>query len=128
MKIGFSLGRCVRDIVDGVVAINDVLVIVTRTFINEREQLRKVIDDYMWERDYLEGRDRDLCYEVAETLWDLGKFHQPRCYGARTTYVPENFVWMDVVPTAQDQDPSVREAWDAYRMLLVMRGNNIPAR
>jgi len=31
MKIGLSYSRCVRDIVDGVVDINDVLVIISRT-------------------------------------------------------------------------------------------------
>ena len=31
MKIGLSYSRCVRDIVDGVVNINDVLVVIART-------------------------------------------------------------------------------------------------
>jgi hypothetical protein len=31
MKIGLSYSRCVRDIVDGAVDINDVLVLITRT-------------------------------------------------------------------------------------------------
>jgi hypothetical protein len=31
MKIGLSYSRCIRDIVDGVVDINDVLVVIART-------------------------------------------------------------------------------------------------
>ena len=31
MKIGLSYSRCVRDIVDGVVSIDDVLIVISRT-------------------------------------------------------------------------------------------------
>ena len=37
MKIGLSYSRCVRDIVDGKVDINDVLVIIARTNFDPRD-------------------------------------------------------------------------------------------
>jgi hypothetical protein len=37
MKIGLSYSRCVRDIVDGVVDIDDVLVLITRTDFDPRD-------------------------------------------------------------------------------------------
>lgn len=126
MRIGFSFGRCVRDIVTGKVKLEDVLVIVTRTHIKDRSQLNAVIDQYMDIADYLGGLDPAECLHVAIELWDHGKLHQPRAYGARTAHIPEAYVWMDAIPTAQDMDPGIQEAWDAYRMLLVMRGNAIP--
>ena len=126
MKIGFSFGRGIRDIVNGEISINDVLVIVTRTHIEAPEKLEGVVRAYMHRPDYLMGLDADRCLEVALELWESGKLHQPRAYGATTTHISEGYVWMDVIPTAQDMDPGVKEAWEAYRMLLVMRGNAIP--
>ena len=58
MKIGFSLGRCVRDIVSGNVDINDVAFIIAATNIDSEEQLKHVIEDYMYRGDdYLYGLD-----------------------------------------------------------------------
>jgi len=37
MKIGLSYSRCVRDIVNGVVDIDDVLVLITRTDFDPRD-------------------------------------------------------------------------------------------
>ena len=42
MKIGLSYSRCVRDIVDGTVDIDDVLVLITRTDFDPR-------DDTQWQ-------------------------------------------------------------------------------
>ena len=36
MKIGLSYSRCVRDIVDGVVSIDDVLIVISRTDFDPR--------------------------------------------------------------------------------------------
>lgn len=126
MKIGFSLGRCVRDIVKGSVNIDDVLVIIARTRINHIELLNRVINEYMYRSDYLNGLDTASCQAIASELWESGKIHQPLLHGGRVHRIAEEYIWMDVIPTATDMDPSVQEAWEAYRMLLVMRGNAIP--
>lgn len=126
MKIGFSFGRCVRDIVNGEVSLEDVLVIISGTHMETPEQMKGVVRTYLSYPEYLDGCDADRCQEVARQLWYAGKLHQPRRYGASATHIPEAYVWMDVVPTAKDADPAVREAWQGYRMLLAMRGNTIP--
>lgn len=46
MKIGLSYSRCVRDIVDGVVDIDDVLIIISRTDFDPR-------NDVQWESIWL---------------------------------------------------------------------------
>ena len=51
MKIGFSLGRCVRDIVRGDVHIDDVAFIIAATSIHDEEQLTGVIENYMYRDD-----------------------------------------------------------------------------
>lgn len=119
MKIGFSFGRCIRDIVKGVVKIEDVLCVIARTHVT-REQLGWLVDEYSYEPTYLAGLDRAECVRVAEELMDRGLIHQPRTQGSYRSMVPGNFVWMDVVPTSNDamDHPSVQEAWETYQTVL----------
>ena len=53
MKIGFSLGRCIRDIVMGKISEDEVAFVITSTCIREIDQLAPVIIDYMSRDDYL---------------------------------------------------------------------------
>lgn len=118
MKIGFSFGRCVRDIVMGRVALEDVLVIIARTRIEKREQIEPVVRQYLYEPDYLNGLSEEDCMTVAHTLWDSARLHQPRIYSQHPGRIPEAYVWMDVVPTALSDNPVVQSAWDHYVMSL----------
>lgn len=126
MKIGFSLGRCVRDIVSGKVEFDDVLLIVTRTRITKVDEIHNVIREYLWEPTYLAGLDPDACYEVAQKLWDTAKLHQPRLQGVQPHHIAEDYVWMDLVPTASELSDSVLDAWKAYRTMLVLAGGRVP--
>jgi hypothetical protein len=123
MKIGFSLGRCIRDIVNGTVDIDDVVVIVTGTRIETEQALQEVVAEYMWRPDYCQGLSESECQGVASVLWKEGKFHQPRNFGAHPPRVYENAVWGDLVPTGGHDDPMVQEAWQAYRGMLGLTGN-----
>jgi hypothetical protein len=122
MKVGFSLGRCIRDIVKGDVSIDDVVVIVTGTMIEDQEALEKVVKAYMYREDYLDGLDEAECQGVASVLWREGKFHQPRNFGAYPPRVEEIAVWADLLPTGGHTDPMVQEAWQAYRGMLGLTG------
>ena len=97
MKIGFSLGRCVRDIVLGKVDIKDVVVIVAQTRCENRRDLFEVIDGYMYRTNYLRGLDAAQCNMVASELWETCKLHQPRLLGAHPQLIVEQAVWKDVV-------------------------------
>ena len=118
MKIGFSFGRCIRDIVEGTVDIDDVAVMICRTRIEKREAIENVIDEYLFRRNYLEGLDRDRCLDVAYSLWDDGKIHQPRMYGVHYASRGEQHLWMDLYPSVTEVSPVVEEAWNQYRMTL----------
>ena len=61
MKIGFSLGRCVRDIVNKDVSIDDVAFIIAATHINSVAQLDQVVEMCMYESGYLLGLDFEKC-------------------------------------------------------------------
>jgi hypothetical protein len=123
MKIGFSLGRCVRDIVTGKVAEDDVAFIIAATCIREPEQLSPVISDYMYREDYLYGLDEAECLRVAQSLWTNNKLIQPRREGIHRHKQPENSVWVDIFPTEMSENESVKRAWDAYRFMLHMTEN-----
>jgi len=124
MKIGFSLGRCVRDIVRGDVHIDDVAFIIAATSIHDEPQLKDVIEQYMYrDDDYLYGLDENRCQEVALDLWKTNKILQPRRQGMHRHRQPENAVWVDMFPTVASKNHSVKTAWDAYRFMIHMVEN-----
>jgi hypothetical protein len=119
MKIGFSFGRCVRDIVDGVVNIDDVLLVVGRTRMPDRDSCKWVIDSYLTSH-YLRGRNPEKCLEVGLALYDTCRVIEPRSVaGGHAMQVPSDCVWMDLFPTVTEvPNDSVRAAWEQYRMLI----------
>jgi len=123
MKVGFSLGRCIRDIVTDVVDIDDVIVIIAGTQFETQEQLVPIINEYMYRTGYLEGLDETACQGVASVLFREGKIHQPRNFGIYRSMMPEGAVWADLFPTGGHKDPMVQEAWQAYRGMLGITGN-----
>ncbi len=123
MKIGFSLGRCVRDIVNGDISEDEVAFIIGATCIREKEQLDQVIEDYMYRSDYLAGLDEAECKRVAHSLWDSNKLIQPRREGIHRHKQPANSIWVDMFPTELSTNESVKKAWDAYRFMLHMTEN-----
>ena len=123
MKIGFSLGRCIRDIVIGKISEDEVAFIIGATCIREVEQLDQVINDYMWRSDYLQGLNEEECKRVAHSLWDSNKLIQPRREGIHRHKQPANSIWVDMFPTECSDNPAVKTAWDNYRFMLHMTEN-----
>jgi hypothetical protein len=123
MKIGFSLGRCIRDIVLEKVSEDEVAFIITATNIRELEQLSLVIKDYMYRNDYLLELNEDECQRVALNLWNNNKLLQPRRQGMHRHMQPENSVWVDMFPTELSDNAAVKQAWNSYRLMLNMVEN-----
>lgn len=103
MKVGLSYSRCVRDIVEGRVNIDDVLVIIARTDFDPRndEQWTAIWEGYRhggWsnpEWNGYEGQYEEEFRRVTLELYNNGKLHQPRQFGK---YVHRSHeVWLDVV-------------------------------
>ena len=129
MKIGTSLGKCVKDILDGHVRYEDVLCVVSNTNCPELEQLMGVIEQYYYEyKGVTSGRGSsynmsahslaDAC-AVAQRLMEDGKLHQPRAVG-RAMWGNAHALqdtWYDIMPSPTSDSESVREAWDHYTML-----------
>lgn len=119
MKIGFSFGRCLASIVRGEVDENDVLCIIARTHMPNKEAVEWVIDEYMNMSSYLRGLDHDQCKEVGLRLFESGKVLEPRAQGIGAVQVPKDYIWMDLFPTiGNTQSDAVKDAWSKYRLLL----------
>jgi len=126
MKIGLSYSRCVRDIVDGKVDIADVLVLITRTDFdpNNDEQWASIWQGYRmrsgWSNpewyDY-EEEDEDRFRSVSIELWETGKLHQPRKFGAHPTRRPE--IWLEaVLPNSElEANPTAKKAWEKFQTI-----------
>ena len=124
MKIGLSYSRCVRDIVDGVVDISDVLVLITRTDFDPHndEQWSSIWNGYRmrsgWSNPEWYGyaeEDEDRFRSVSIELWELGKMHQPRQFGAHPSRRPE--IWLEaVLPSSElETNPAAKAAWDKFQ-------------
>jgi hypothetical protein len=130
MKIGLSYSRCVRDIVDGKVDIRDVLVIIARTKFDPRNdaQWQGIWEGYgggqtfgnpfsnpEW-MDY-PSEDEDRFRSVSIELWESGKLHQPREFGAHPTRMP--YYWLEASIPAEEMEsnPAVKRAWEQFQIV-----------
>jgi len=122
MKIGLSYSRCVRDIVDGTVDINDVLIIITRTDFDphDDEQWQGIWESYHWsnpEWASYADEDEDRFRSVSIELWESGKLHQPRKFGAHPQRRRE--IWLEtVLPSSElKNNLAAKEAWDRFQII-----------
>ena len=119
MKIGLSLSRCVRDIVEQRVNINDVLVLIARTDFDPTvpEQWDSIWDGYNSYNPEWHGLEHDAVRTVVMDLWNSGRIHQPRKFGAWPQRRPE--FWLETVLVDEDLEtrPAVKEAWDNFQVL-----------
>jgi hypothetical protein len=128
MKIGTSLSRCARDIFDGKVDINEVLVIVARTDVDPEndDHWKSLWKGYagdgsgsVWSHPEWHGYTaheldfRKICIQLKKR----GKLHQPRQFGTHLPRLPE--YWYDLVLTSEvvDSNPAAKKAWENYKLL-----------
>jgi hypothetical protein len=116
MKIGRSLSFCVRDIARGLVAIDDVVVIVTGTQYRNNVEFMTLLAQY--KKAYWGKDDPEKCAQIAVQLNRLGKIHQPRLIDSYVMpKLPATEFWFDLAPGASS-DPVVVEAYENYAVLL----------
>ena len=126
MKIGLSYSRCIRDIVDGKVDIRDVLVIIARTKFDPHndEQWQGIWEGYresygLSNPEWINypPEDEDRFRSVSIELWESGKFHQPREFGARAPRMP--YYWLEASIPAEEMEsnPAVKRAWEQFQIV-----------
>jgi hypothetical protein len=128
MKIGLSYSRCILDIVEGRVDISDVLVVIART------DFDPTIDDEwadIWEGycygglsnpewsnyDFNSPEDQAKFRDVSTELWEQGKIHQPRKFGAHPRRLP--YYWLEAGLQSEDIESNitVKKAWEQFQIL-----------
>ena len=122
MKVGLSLSRCMRDILEDRVDIDDVLVIVARTDVdpNNDDHWRALWEGYIYgglsnpEWAGLEDREREM-HELLVELYESGKLHQPRQFGRHPPRMP--YFWLDCVVSPEEHNPAQQKAWDNYKLI-----------
>jgi len=126
MKIGLSYSRCVRDIVDGRVDIDDVLVVISRTDFDphDSDQWAGIWSGYtssfgMSNPEWIDypPEDEDKFRSVSIELWERGLLHQPRKFGAHPRRRPE--IWLEaVLPNSELlNNPAAKAAWDKFQTI-----------
>lgn len=131
MKIGASFSRCVRDIIDGNVKIDDVLVIIARTDFDPEDDKHwasiwqgysSIYGNSMPEWQQYQDREQEF-RDVSIQLKKSGKLHQPRQFGAYPTRMRE--YWYDVVLTPESitANPAAQKAWDNYKLISGLVAN-----
>ena len=141
MKIGLSYSRCVRDIVEGKVDIGEVLVIVARTDFDPHndEQWAGIWSGYAGgsnrgsmirmfggtnpEWSAYGDEDEVRFRTVSCDLYDMGKLHQPRQFGAHPRRRP--YYWLETIVPADEMasSPAVKDAWEKFQMVSGLRGS-----
>jgi len=133
MKIGLSYSRCVRDIVDGNVDINDVLVIIARTDFDPHvdSEWAGIWEGYHGygglsnpEWAHYPDEDEDRFRSVSIELWEKGKFHQPRKFGSRPQRLP--YYWLEASLQSDDinNNPTVKRAFEQFQILAGLTNSN----
>jgi len=122
MKVGLSFSRCLRDIFEGKVDENDVLVIIARTDIDPHNDnhWNEIWDGYtIGGYSNPEWKDHQDCYvefrRIAIRLYDNGRIHQPRQFKAHPPRMP--YYWLDCVVSPEEHTPAQQKAWDNYQLI-----------
>ena len=129
MKVGLSLSRCLRDIYEGRVEENDVLVIISRTDIDPRNDnhWNQIWDGYLYggashpEWAGMEDHEEGM-RQLLINMYDDGKFHQPRQFGAHPARLP--YYWLEcIIPDYELLTmPAAKKAWDNYKVIAGLSG------
>ena len=141
MRIGLSYSRCVRDIVDGKVSIDNVLILITRTNFDphDDEQWSSIWIGYGGGTDnaYPRGffsqsnpewagyHDEDQFRSVSIELWETGKLHQPRKFGTHPRRMP--YYWLEtMLPTEElENNTALKDVWNQFQILAGLTGSNV---
>lgn len=119
MKIGTSLGKCVKDILDGNVSFDDVLFITSGTAILTEEQLLDVLEQYRYDRRQAydtSDHEWELVKQLGSNIWNSGILHQRRLAPAGYSLHLQD-TWYDLMPGQVNNNESVQLAWDHYVMV-----------
>lgn len=125
MKVGLSFSRCMRDLYEGKVDYDDVLVIVSRTDLdpNNDNHWNSIWEGYttggISHPEWKDYKDKNHEFrKLAARLYDCGKLHQPRQFKLGNP-VRLPYYWLDLVVPVDDLEelPALKAVWEQYQIL-----------
>ena len=137
MYIGTSLGGCLKSLMANEVSEDEVMFIVTRTLCPNFETYMLVVEQYYSEGNpyprtsglnSLDTYDFTEVKNLATRLYFSGRIHQPRVFDEEGRKAGHHYyydhpaklgngLWMQVVPTNDNTNSAVVEAYEKYKML-----------
>lgn len=133
--IGLSLSQCLLDIYEGRYNPDEVLVITTRTKIEE--PTRKIWEEIwfyycngtnigftgVWS--HLDDKDMEGMYRLFRGLYASGKIHQPRNFGSTidTYHIAHSWISLDTTEEKRAKNPMLKKMWDKYQTLALLTNN-----
>ncbi len=125
-KIGFSAGRCIRDILNDDVDYDNVVFIVTGTQSNTKDEWLNILKVYNEGGEFDGDFTEEQIQSMGARLWNDGKIHQPRNFGVyRSRY---SLTWMDLVHSKPDREnnPVLKQSWEELQIFeKLLTGTNI---
>ena len=122
MKVGLSLSRCVRDVVEARVLYEDILCIIARTDFDpyNDDHWKNIWDGYVYgglsNPEWANNTEGEEVYRtVVKQLYDGGKIHQPRQFGAHPPRMP--YYWLECIVPENEHNPAQQKAWDNYKLI-----------
>lgn len=119
--IGTSLGRCLRSILLGEVSSDEVFLISTGTRSTTKEQYLDIVKQYYQERfgnyDITQWSWKEV-EKLAIGLWDNGKIHQPRNFGANPLFpTTSSLIWFEIIPPEILKEPAAKDLWEKLKVV-----------
>lgn len=129
MRVGLSYSRCILDIVEKRVDIEDVLIVITRTDFDPTDDIQwkgiwwgyTLSNGYSyseWRNYYYDNEEHESLFRDATVkLYQSGKMHQPRQFGAHPPRRSE--FWLETVLPSEEleKNTAAKKAWDHFQTL-----------
>jgi hypothetical protein len=123
MLIGFSVSRCLRDIVNGHVSIDDISLIIGATRFEQTDDgIDKIIKGYCSQYEWPEA-DAEKYRSALSKLIKAGRLYQPRLSGGFAIRARNGEHWGHIVHQPDDMSPATKEAWDNYVLSASLDGS-----
>tara|TARA_B110001454_G_scaffold4382_1_gene4061 strand:+ start:237 stop:623 length:387 start_codon:yes stop_codon:yes gene_type:complete len=123
MKLGFSLGPCVRDMLKGKVKDEDIGFILVGEYFSwnsHPDDFQAVLQDHLMLKQF----DEDIVYDTIDLLHFSGKLVKTTNGDMSSFWIEfsqknreTGVLWCDVVVSPEISTPAVKSAWEHYQIV-----------
>jgi len=123
MKLGFSFGPCVRDILKGKVKDEDIGFILVGEYFSwnsHPDDFQGILQDHLMLKEF----DEDIVYDMIDLLHFAGKLVKTTNNDMSSFWVEfshknreTGVLWCDVIVSPEISTPAVKNAWNHYQIV-----------